>query len=43
MTKSMTTGPPDSCAAASDVQGTDSDGSASQEPWHGTGRTEGDS
>lgn len=35
MTKTMTTGPPDCCAAASDVEGTDSDGSTSQQPCHG--------
>lgn len=36
MTKTMTSGPPDFCAAASDVEGTDSDGSTSQQPCHGT-------
>lgn len=40
MTKPMTAGPPDSCAAASDVEGTDSGGSASPQPCHGTGGTE---
>lgn len=41
MTKTMTTGPPDSCAAASDVEGTGWDGSASREPCRGTEGTDG--